>query len=276
MRPILFHLGDLAVPSLGVMLLLAFAAATLVAFGEMRRKGLDVSTLPAGAVATMVGAMVGARLYWALSHWTSFVADPIGTLFQTGGLGYYGGFFGAALALAAVLRLHHVPLGQAANCYAVAIPLAYMIARVGCFLAGDDYGKPTSVLWGLAFPLGSPPTTQPVHPTQLYEILLTLPVFLLLWSLRKRDLPGWLLLWLFCILAGLERFLVEFFRVNPPVALGWTAAQWISIGLLAGGAVGMTALRFRSGAARVMEKLPTPRRPQCATPASGEGSGFCS
>jgi phosphatidylglycerol---prolipoprotein diacylglyceryl transferase len=182
--------------------------------------------------------MVGARLFWALAHWDQLVGDPWGTL-SAGGSTFYGGLFGALITVSLVLRLYRVPLGAAANCCAVAIPVGYMIGRIGCFLAGDDYGRPTGAAWGIAFPQGSPPTTVPVHPTQIYEILLMLPIFLVLWSQRKRGLPGWFLLWEYFVLAGLERFVIEFYRVNPVVALGLTTAQWISIGLVAWGVGGM-------------------------------------
>jgi phosphatidylglycerol:prolipoprotein diacylglycerol transferase len=123
-----------------------------------------------------------------------------------------------------------------------------MLGRTGCFLVGDDYGKPTDLPWGIAFPEGSPPTQVPVHPTQLYEIGMTLPIFLLLWFQRDRDYPDGLLFFEFMVLAGIERFVVEFWRVNVEVALGLTAAQWIAIGFLAVGLAGI-AWVYRSSPA---------------------------
>ena len=187
----------------------------------------------------MVGGIVGSKLFWALSNWSQLTADPAGTLFSRDGFTYYGGLFGGIVAVIALLKWRGVPIGKAANSCALAIPVGYVLGRVGCFLVGDDYGRPTDAPWGIAFPEGTPPTTVPVHPTQLYEIFLTVPIFVVLWSQRKRVLPDWFLMWEFFLLAGLERFLVEFYRVNPPVALGLTAAQWVSLGLIAWGIVGM-------------------------------------
>jgi phosphatidylglycerol:prolipoprotein diacylglycerol transferase len=110
---------------------------------------------------------------------------------------------------------------------------------LGCFLVGDDYGRPTDLPWGIAFPKGSPPTTTTVHPTQLYEILMTLPIFLLLSWQAKRDPPPWFLFSEFLVLAGIERFIVEFWRLNPKVALDLTGAQWVSLILGTLGLVGM-------------------------------------
>lgn len=214
------------------MLLLAFLVATWVATSEMRRRGLAAGLGPALGVAAMLGGVAGGRVYWALEHGRFASTALSGGLLGSGGLSYYGAFLGAAVAIGGVCRLYGVPLGQAANCYAVAIPPAYILARLGCFLAGDDYGTPTTLPWGMAFPLGSPPTLELVHPTQLYEILLTLPAALILWGQRRRIDRPWRLLWWCCLLTGTERFVVEFWRTNPDVALGATAAQWISLGLM--------------------------------------------
>ena len=258
MYPILFRIGDFTVTSYGVMLVLAFVGAGLVVAGEFRRRGWDTGLAQDVVLAAMVGGIVGSKLYWALSNWGELMADPGGTLFSRGGFTYYGGLIGGILAVIALLVWRRVPLDEAANACAPAIPVGYMLGRLGCFLVGDDYGRPTDVPWGIAFPEGSPPTTVPVHPTQLYEILLTLPIFLVLWSQRKRDLPGWFLMWEFLLLAGLERFIVEFYRVNAPVALGLTDAQWVSIALITWGLVGMVWVYAAKPARPRRTKSPKP------------------
>lgn len=243
MRPILFQLGDLSVPALGFMLLVAFAVATGIAAGELRRRALNSVPWPALATAGMLGGMLGARGFWLLEHWDIAGQSWAGSLAGNGGMSYYGALLGASLALAGICRLYRIPLGQAANCYAVAIPPAYMVARLGCFLAGDDYGTATTMPWGMTFPLGSPAALTPVHPTQLYEIAMMAPVALLLWTRRTRAAGGWTLMCWFGILAGGERFLIEFWRTNPVVAAGLTTAQWISMGLILAGVSGLLAPR---------------------------------
>jgi phosphatidylglycerol:prolipoprotein diacylglycerol transferase len=109
---------------------------------------------------------------------------------------------------------------------------------MGCFLRGDDYGVPTSLPWGIAFPKGLPPTTVKVHPTQLYEIIASLVIFaLLVWVIAPRFKREGPLMFVYAILAGIERFLVEFVRTNDPVLLGLTQQQWIAIGMIIVGAV---------------------------------------
>jgi phosphatidylglycerol:prolipoprotein diacylglycerol transferase len=246
MYPILFRVGGFTVTSYGVMLVLAFIGAGLVVAREFKRRGWDPGAGQDVVLAAMLGGLVGSKLYWALSEWDLLVADPVGILFSRGGFTYYGGLVGGIVCVVLLLRWRKYPLGEAVNAVTPAVPVGYMLGRVGCFLVGDDYGHPTDVPWGIAFPAGSPPTTVPVHPTQIYEILMTLPIFLLLWWQVKRDPPPWFLLWEFLVLAGIERFVVEFWRLNPEIALGFTAAQWISIGLAAVGVAGM-ALAARAG-----------------------------
>ncbi|MGH7549140.1 MAG: prolipoprotein diacylglyceryl transferase, partial [Gemmatimonadota bacterium] len=154
-----------------------------------------------------------------------------------------GGLIGGILCVILWLRWRKYPLRAAVDSCAVAIPVGYMLGRTGCFLVGDDYGKPTDLAWGVAFPEGSPPTTVPVHPTQLYEIAMTLPIFLLLWSQRKKGYPDGFLFFEFMVLAGIERFVVEFWRVNVEIAFGLTAAQWFAIGFVVIGVAGIAWVR---------------------------------
>jgi phosphatidylglycerol:prolipoprotein diacylglycerol transferase len=245
MYPVLFRVGDFTVTSYGVMLVLAFVGAGFVVASEFRRRGWDASAAQDVVLAAMVGGIVGSKLYWALANGDQLTADPLGTLFSRGGFTYYGGLIGGVLAVVILLKWRKYPLGEAVNACAPAVPVGYMLGRVGCFLVGDDYGRPTDVPWGIAFPEGSPPTTVPVHPTQIYEILLTLPIFLVMWSQRKRDLPAWFLLWELFVLGGLERFVVEFYRVNPKIFLGLTGAQLLSLCLIVLGLIGMVAVYTR-------------------------------
>ena len=157
-------------------------------------------------------------------------------------------------------------MADAVDASAPALALAYAVGRVGCFLVGDDWGRPTDSWVGIAFPKGSPPTRVdiierdfgiavdpaliekygqivPVHPTQLYEVGLSTLIFFLLWKLRLGNRKaGWLfMLWL--ALAGVERFVVEFFRAKDDRFFGvLTLAQVISLAIVALGVAGM--LRF--------------------------------
>lgn len=239
MYPILFRIGDFTVTSYGVMLVLAFIGAGLVVASEWRRRGWDPGAAQDIVLAAMVGGIGGSKLYWAIAQGDEFLADPLGMIFTRGGFTYWGGLIGGILCVVAWLKWRGYPLRAAIDSCAIAIPVGYMLGRTGCFLVGDDYGHPTDLPWGIAFPEGSPPTTVPVHPTQLYEIGMTLPIFLLLWHQRKKGYPDGFLFFEFMVLAGIERFVVEFWRVNVEIALGLTAAQLIAIGFVAVGLAGI-------------------------------------
>lgn len=266
MLPVLFRIGDFTVTSYGVMLVLAFVGSGLIVASEWRRRGWKPAAAQDIVLVAMVGGVVGSKLYWALAHSEQLAADPLGTIFSRGGFTYYGGLIGGVVLVIGWLAWRRYPLGKAVDSCALAVPVGYMLGRVGCLLVGDDYGRPTDLPWGMAFPEGSPPTTVPVHPTQIYEILLTLPIFIALWLQRTRDLPDWFLFSEFLALAGVERFVVEFWRVNPEVALGLTGAQWLSLGLVLLGVIGMlwSSRRRRSAgeaprAASARERQPSPR-----------------
>jgi len=115
--------------------------------------------------------------------------------------------------------------------------LGQAMGRVGCFLSGDGcYGPPSDVPWAMSFPNGVVPTTQRVHPTPLYDVILLISLFFLLWSLRKRNFRPGTIFGLFAVFMGVERFFTEFFRTNPKVVFDiFSDAQFISILLFAGG-----------------------------------------
>jgi phosphatidylglycerol:prolipoprotein diacylglycerol transferase len=198
--------------------------------------------------AGVIGGLVGARLLFILEEWHGFARDPVAFLLSGAGFSWYGGLLGGALAAVWVFKKHKVPLGRAADISAPALALGYGIGRIGCFLAGDaTWGKVTDVPWAMAFPnaiagwvdpitgLPYPPGVK-VHPTQLYELVQSLFVFAVLWVLRKRRYPDGTIFWLYLVLAGSMRFIVEFWRANPIVGLGMTEYQWISLALVVIGA----------------------------------------
>jgi phosphatidylglycerol:prolipoprotein diacylglycerol transferase len=148
-------------------------------------------------------------------------------------MSWFGGFVGGAIAAMAATRLRGrsvVPLLAVA---APATALGQAIGRLGCFLVGDDYGRPTDLPWGVAFPRGLPPTTARVHPTQIYEALfLALLTWALVWW-RRRGVDDRSLLTRYLLVAGAGRFAIETIRVNAVVALGLTLAQWVSLAMVA-------------------------------------------
>ncbi len=148
------------------------------------------------------------------------------------GITWYGGLLGGILVCSIGCRIHGVSIRMWSSCVCVGAAVGQALGRVGCFLVGDDYGRPTELPWGVAFPVGAPPTVIPVHPTQLYEMLWLLLVAAVLWRRRHRS-P--LLFGEYLAANGLGRFFIEMLRVNPKVALGMTEPQWIGLGLVVAG-----------------------------------------
>lgn len=280
MYPNLFHLPEwfpigagAPITTFSVMMMLSFLTAGHVLKAGLTRQGHNADLAWDLLLWGIIGGLVGARLYYVLLNYPRLLADPAGMLLSRGGFVWYGGFLLATALVVWRIRTLGLPLGKTADAAAPALALAYGVGRLGCFLVGDDYGRPTDSWVGIAFPNGLPPTTAtamssqfgitidpamiekygevlPVHPTQLYETGISTLIFLLLWRLRGHNhRAGWLfMVWL--ALAGAERFFVEIFRAKDDRFFGvFTLAQLISLLLIGFGAVWVLKLRNRKGTA---------------------------
>jgi len=255
----LFHIGSFSVSPFGVMLVFAFLASYLQLRWGMRKLGIgDEEDASALVFAAGVGGIVGAKVYYAIlfKDWH--------LLFDRSGLVWYGGFILGAIGVLWTLRSRRLPAWPMADVAAPALALGYGIGRIGCFLVGDDYGRPTDLPWGMAFPVGLPETTAGnlremfhvaipdsipdstllrVHPTQLYETAMALIIWgVAMWMFRRREQPGRpgrpgrpgaIALTVLALLA-VERFLVEILRAKDDRFFGpLTLAQVISIAVFA-------------------------------------------
>jgi phosphatidylglycerol---prolipoprotein diacylglyceryl transferase len=243
------HLFGITLQSFGLMLALAFMVCGVAAGRFLKEVGRPVDWAYEAVFAALVGGVVGARLWWIGENWSDAKDDVLGSLFSGSGLVFYGGLIGGAICV--LLWAWWRGVFDLLTLDMAAVPLAagYAIGRIGCQLAGDgDYGKAWNGPWAMAYPHGTVPTTTPVHPTPVYETLTMGLVAILLWRWRHRWRPGTLFaLWL--VLAGVERFLVEFVRRNPEEALGLTQPQLISIVMVVLGAAGLLWLRGQDTAA---------------------------
>lgn len=280
MYPNLFHLPEwfpigagAPITTFGVMMMLSFLTAGYVLKAGLVREGHDADMAWSLVFWAVIGGVLGARLYYVLLNYPRLLADPAGMLLSRGGMVWYGGFLLATALVIWRIRTLGLPLGKTADAAGPALALAYAVGRMGCFLVGDDYGRPTDSWVGIAFPVGPTPSTPgvissqfgitvdpamiekygdvlPVHPTQLYETGISTLIFLLLWRLRGHNhKAGWLfMVWL--ALAGAERFFVEIFRAKDDRFFGvFTLAQMISLLLVGVGIVWMLKLRRGKGTA---------------------------
>lgn len=257
MKPVLFSLGGIDLTSYGVSKALAALAAGWLLAGELQRRGYDRRLAYPLTLAGTVAGFVGAKLYYLAEHASSLSAIHVGGT----GFTWYGGMIAGAIAVLLVARRHAIPASVLAGMTAIPLAVAYGIGRIGCLLAGDGtYGKPSDLPWAISFPHGTVPTLQRVQPTPAYETLAAFAIALLLWRLRDRLAPL-ALFGLFAVLFGLERFLVEFLRINARVLFGLSQPQLWSLALIAVGA----ALLYRTS------RSPNAMALRAARPAGGGG-----
>ena len=214
---------------------------------ELRRSGLPADAVDA-ALAGVIGGFAGAKLLWVFEH---LGEEPFfDLLLSRGGLSWFGGFGGGVLAGLAVMqvkRLSKIAVRAAAT---PALAVGHAVGRIGCFLVGDDYGRPTTLPWGVAFPQGLPPTSTPVHPTQLYEAAALLPVAWLLLRWRRQGRRDTFVLGGYLVLAATIRFLIEILRVDVRVLGPFSVAHLASVIVIA---IGIALLRS-SGATEYRQK----------------------
>jgi len=260
MYPELFKIGPFTVYSYGLMLGIAFIVASWLLTKEIERKKLNPNFGTEITILAIVFGIIGAKIFHLLENFDSFLSDPVGMMFNPGGLTFFGGLIVAVIAIWIYARKKKIPFLVFADAAAPALALAYGIGRIGCHLAGDgDYGIPTDLPWGTNYengtvppsvmfqgseiagnyPGGIVPDNTPLHPTPIYEFLICAVIFLILWKLRKKDWIDGKLFMFYLIFISIERFLVEFIRLNPRILLGLSEAQLISVVLFTGGAVGL-------------------------------------
>ncbi len=224
---------------------------------ELKRRGLNEAYASDCLMGAVIGGIVGAKLW--------YVALTGSSPFSTGGFVWYGGFVGGVVGVALVGMAKRVPLRWTMHIVGPVLAAGYAVGRVGCFLVGDDYGRPTDVPWAVRFPHGMPPSTAEnlqgfrvsipegthpatvlaVHPTQLYEVVIMLAVFAWMWPRRKRTDWGLGTMFpLYLMFAGAERFVIEIFRAKDDRFLGpFTIAQATSVLLIVTGAALFAHLR---------------------------------
>ncbi len=238
----------LEVKTFGLFFALNFVAWGALVAVRMRELGKPPDWAWEMVFVALVGGFIGARLYWIAQNWDEASDDGVfESLVSGSGLIWYGGLLGGALTMV-IWAWRRGFLGtQLLDIAGFGLPIGYAIGRIGCQVSGDgDYGGPSDLPWAMAFPDGTVPTTDVVHPTPVYETLIMGSLGFVLWQLRDRVRPGGLFV-LYLIFAGLERFFIEFVRRNEDAALGLTAAQLESLLLVIAGVVYVIVLQRRGG-----------------------------
>ena len=240
MYPYLLQIGPITIASFGLMVALGFLAALQVLSRELQRREVaDAADLASSIITTaMIGGLIGAKLYFVLFETPPNLewGELFDLVFSGYGLTWYGGFIVATAAVIWQMRRRAVPVLQVADATGMALALGYAIGRIGCQLAGDgDYGAPTDLPWGMAYPNGVVPTLEKVHPAPVYETVAHLAIFAILWKTRETIGPPGLSFCAYLVLSGMARFSVETIRINPRVLWGLSEAQLISAAMIAVG-----------------------------------------
>jgi len=237
------HLGPLTIPTFGLMVAVALISAAYILQADFNRRGFQADAFLMITIAGLAG-IAGAKLYHLLEEPAVFFANPMALLFSRYGFAWFGGFIGGCGAMLILGWRAGLPLLEFLDACSPAAAFGYGIGRIGCFLSGDgDYGKPTSLPWGLSFPNGVVPTTERVHPAPLYELLIWCVIGAFLWHMGSNALrsskpvkgprvvkrSGGEIFCAYLILTGVARFSVEIIRINPPWLFGMSNAQVASL-----------------------------------------------
>jgi phosphatidylglycerol:prolipoprotein diacylglycerol transferase len=227
------QLGPLTLHTYGVLLALAFLAGLWVVSVQAKKAGLDATVITDMAVYVLIGGLVGAKLLLLLIEWSYYSKHPgeILGLLQSGGV-FYGGLLGAFPVAWWFARRHHLDGWKTADVLAPGVAIGQAIGRLGCFAAGCCYGRPADVPWAVTFhdvyatrQVGTPLDT-PLHPTQLYESLATLVIFVFLrWLWGRKRFEGQVTL-AYIFLYAAARFVIEFYRGDA--ARGMVLGGWLS------------------------------------------------
>ncbi len=268
--PIVHHpfeipLGPITLTGFGIAVFLAFAISQVITQRELANRGhlKEADAIPDLILASVLGTLIGGKLYYTL-----VVTHDWRDLISRAGFVFWGGFIGAVVANWIVINRRKLSFARFADVAGIAIAAGYAVGRTGCWAVGDDYGKPWNGPFAVQFPQGAPPSTAyvmnqsfgtpipegvspdtvlAVHPTQLYETALGIVMFAILWRFRgHRRREGWLF-GVYCILAGVERFFIEFFRAKDDTFFGpFTAAQMIGVAIVVAGVAIMARTSVRA------------------------------
>ncbi|HEY0875995.1 MAG TPA: prolipoprotein diacylglyceryl transferase [Vicinamibacterales bacterium] len=239
MYPVLFRIGDFEITSFGALVALGALVGLWLFRRELRLAGFPESASDAG-LAGVFGGVAGAKLLWVSEHLGE--GPFFDLLFSRGGMSWFGGFAGGLLAGIVVMWMRRLPVVAVLSAATPGLAIGHAIGRVGCLLVGDDYGRPTDLPWGIAFPEGLPPTDVPVHPTMMYEAIALVPFAWWLVRLRRTGISDRVVLGTYLAGAGAIRFVIEFLRINERVLGPLSVAHIVSLGAIAIG-VWMLATR---------------------------------
>ena len=248
MFPKLFEIGPVPVYSYGLMLGITFLVGSALFTRELKRNNLDENIGVTITFLSLIGGILGSKLFYILEEWNFGSSMPLSSyltkdiLLSPSGLTFYGGLILAVILIMIYCKMQNLSVLNIFDMMSPSAAIGYGIARIGCHLSGDgDYGIPVNgTMWeflGYSYSKGTVPTHEGVfvHPTSIYEFVISIFIFLFLWKRRgKYKTPG-IIFGYYLILAGTERLFIEIIRLNPRIIFALSQAQIISLIMIAGG-----------------------------------------
>lgn len=232
MHPILLRIGPIQIYTYGALLATAFLMAIYFAMRAAEREGIRSEFIADTGILVILSSILGARLFYIIFYDLRYTLEHPRELLrlQQTGLVFYGGLIFATIASIIFCKRRKVSIPVFMDIVAPSVALGQAIGRIGCFMSGCCYGKPTAAPWAVKFPQ----LDHFRHPTQIYESLATLAIFLALLWFRRRKTGVGQVAWLYVAMYASARFAIEFMRGdNPDILLGLTISQIVSLSALA-------------------------------------------
>ena len=254
MHPIAFYFGSLPVRWYGVMMACAFLAGLWTATRRARLANVHGDVIADVTLWLMAGSIVGARFVYVTTYWKQEFADqPFREVFmiQHGGLVYYGGLIGAMISGLGYLLWKKLPVWKIADILAPSVALGSVFGRIGCLMNGCCYGRACALPWAIHFPADHETHGVAVHPTEIYDALLNLILYIFLaWLFRLKKFDGQIFA-TYLIIYAVFRSIAEYFRGDYPadhVHAGLTSAQLVSVPIFVTGIILALFLSRRAAA----------------------------
>jgi phosphatidylglycerol:prolipoprotein diacylglycerol transferase len=229
-------IGPINIESYLFFYLLAFIVVAIFLSREFARRQYPRKLFIGLFMTGLVFGLIGSKIYFILNNWDIFVMNRSRILFDISGSGWYGGLILGVSAIIIFLKIKKLPILKFMDILIPFVPVGQVFGRLGCFFAGCCHGTPSNLPWAVVFPNGLYPPHVKVHPTQLYEMIICLIISIILFRYKKKNMKDGKLLGLYLVLAGMGRFIIEFYRPNPKIIAHLTTPQILAfIGILLGG-----------------------------------------
>ena len=271
--PVLVTIGGLKIHWYGIMIALGLYAGIQAALRDSARRGINRDQLMNLALLAAVLGIAGGRLYYVVQNNPSFFLHHPAQIIAVwqGGMAFYGAIFGGALAVGIAAWRWHMPLWSLLDIGALGLAIGQAIGRIGNIINGDIVGYKTNG-WGFEYtnPNTFGPLNTPVQPASLYELLISLALFVLLWNLRKRVHPEGMLAMIYLVLYSISQFFIFFLRDNIVILGGLKQAQVTALVVIALTLPVIAYLLRKERLATPLETQPAPPQPAPPQPAANE------